>query len=57
MEVKASATLGPRDFRGLQSLAESAGERFVRGVILHTGDSMVPFGKDLYAAPLSVLWT
>lgn len=42
---------------GLRSLAEVAGDRFVRGIMLHTGDTMVPFGKELYAVPLSVLWS
>ena len=57
VEVKASATLGPSDFRGLRSLAEATGDRFVRGVVLYSGGQLLPFGKDMYAVPLSVLWS
>jgi len=56
IEVKTSATVGPEDFRGLRALAEGAGERFRRGVLLYQGREVVPFGKDLHAAPLEALW-
>lgn len=57
VEIKASATVGARDFRGLRALAEASGNRFRRGVVLYTGRTAVPFGKDLYALPVSSLWT
>lgn len=57
VEVKAAATVGARDFRGLRALAETAGDRFRRGIVLYTGMTAIPFGKDLYALPVSSLWT
>ncbi len=56
VEVKASATIGPRDFNGLRTLAEIAGPRFRRGVVLYTGDEAVSFGPRLHALPVGVLW-
>ncbi len=56
IEVKASATVRPQDFRGLRQLQEAVGDRFVRGLVLHDHDRVTPFGEKLQA-PLSVLWT
>ena len=56
IEVKASATVTAHDFAGLRALAEIAGPRFHRGVVLHTGDAAVPFGSNLCALPVSALW-
>lgn len=57
IEVKASATVRPKDFRGLRQLQEAVGERFMRGLVLHDHDRVTPFGEKLQAAPLSILWT
>ncbi|MGH3322458.1 MAG: ATP-binding protein [Streptosporangiaceae bacterium] len=56
VEVKASATVRDTDFAGLRALASLTGERFRRGVVLHNGDEVVPFGRKLVAAPLHALW-
>ena len=56
VEVKAAATVGARDFRGLRALSEASGDRFRRGVVLYTGRTTVPFAKDMYALPVSSLW-
>ncbi len=58
VEVKASATVGPRDFDGLAALAELAGAAFERGVIFHTGSQVLPFHRGrmrLYALPLALI--
>lgn len=56
LEVKASATPEAKDFRGLQDLAETAGPAFLRGIVLYTGAEILPFGRNLWAVPLSSLW-
>ena len=56
VEVKASATVGSGDFKGLNELQADAGKRFHRGVVLYTGKDRVPFGKALHAIPLGALW-
>ena len=56
IEVKASATVKASDFAGLRALAEACGDRFAFGVVLYYNADVVPFGKNLAAAPLSCLW-
>ena len=57
IEVKASATVKSDDFRGLRALADMAGDRFVRGMVLYTGPETLPFGQDLFAVPVPALWS
>lgn len=56
IEVKASATVSARDFRGMKKLSRAAGQDFRGGVVLYDGENIVPFGDRLFAAPLSSLW-
>ena len=56
LEVKSKATLDADDFRGMRVLAEAAGDRFCRGVVLYTGVEALPFGKQMYALPVTALW-
>ena len=56
VEVKASATVTPADFRGLRKLKEAAGKRFTGGVVLYDGETSASFGEGLYAVPLRALW-
>lgn len=61
IEVKASATIARRDFNGLRALAEMAGTKFHRGIILYagrdsTGRSAVSSDPHLCALPVSALW-
>lgn len=56
IEVKASSSVGGEDFKGLRTLAEGTGRRFIRGLVLYTGLEAVSFGKQLDALPVSSLW-
>ena len=56
VEVKSAATVTGSDLRGLRALQEDVGDRFHRGVVLYTGDTVVPFGERLHAAPVRALW-
>jgi predicted AAA+ superfamily ATPase len=56
IEVKASATLTGREFSGLRSLAQIAGHKFFRGVVLYTGQEALSFGDSFYALPIPMLW-
>lgn len=56
IEVKASATPDSSDFRNLKILAEIAGRKFHRGIVLYTGADVIPFGRELYAVPIHALW-
>lgn len=56
VEVKAAATVRPRDFRGLVKLRDAVGPDFVIGVVLYDGELPLPFGDRLFALPLRLLW-
>ena len=56
IEVKASATVDSKDFKGLRHLQETETTIFQRGIVLYAGREMVPFGEKLWAVPLSVWW-
>jgi uncharacterized protein len=57
VEVKANATLGRGDVRGLKALADTVGKRWLRGAVLYTGTEVIPFGSNLHGIPLPLLWT
>lgn len=57
IEVKSGVAVAEADFAPLRSLAERAGQRFRRGVVLYGGHEAVAFGPSLHALPLSALWT
>lgn len=57
IEVKSTNNPGARDFAGLQTLQAEARDRFLRGVLLYGGDQVLPFGADLFAVPVSALWS
>jgi predicted AAA+ superfamily ATPase len=57
VEVKAAATLSGNDVRGLQALASAAGKHWVRGVVLYTGNEVIPFSSNLHGVPISWLWS
>jgi hypothetical protein len=56
LEVKSSASIQSKDFKGLQALSETLGDAFHRGIVLYTGTEVLPFGPRLWAMPVSALW-
>lgn len=56
IEVKSAATVKPADFKGLQQLAQAAGDALMLGLVLYDGDTAVPFGDRLWAAPIGTLF-
>jgi predicted AAA+ superfamily ATPase len=56
IEVKASATVDGKDFKGLRHLQDTESAIFQRGIVLYAGREVVPFGDKLWAMPLSVWW-
>ena len=57
IEVKATAAPGPSDARHLAALRDAEPERFVAGVVLHTGPRTFGLGDRIWAAPISSLWS
>jgi len=56
IEVKSSATVSAGDFSGMRKLADACGKKFAQGMVLYDHDQVVPFGENMFAAPLSCLW-
>jgi predicted AAA+ superfamily ATPase len=57
VEVKAASTIRGDEFDSLKQLAEKAKKKFTLGVVLYTGDSVLKFGDNMYALPISALWS
>ena len=58
VEVKASASVNPGDFKGLAALAEFSGKAFERGILFYNGRDILPFrheALEFYAIPFGVL--
>jgi predicted AAA+ superfamily ATPase len=56
VEVKSASTVDGADFKGLEALAAVAGDAFACGIVLYTGDTVLPFGPRRFAVPVSALW-
>lgn len=56
IEVKKSELVTQEDFKGIRQFQDLTGDDFMGGVVLYTGKEPVPFGKNLWAVPISVLW-
>ena len=57
IEVKSKTKVSDRDFRHLESLQKDLGNKFLQGIVLYNGTDILPFGKDMWAVPFSVLWS
>lgn len=57
IEIKASAAPKADAAKHLAWLRDELGERFLAGVVLHTGPHMYALGERIVAAPISTLWT
>lgn len=57
IEVKASSHVGPADAKGLLYLKEHAQKKWHRGIILYTGNSIIPVSDTIIALPISALWS
>jgi predicted AAA+ superfamily ATPase len=56
IEIKAGASIGRNDLRGIRKLREIAGERFVAGLVLATTRQTIPAGDRVWVTPIQALW-
>ena len=54
IEVK-SKNVSEKDFEGKKELKNAAGSSFKCGIVLHLGNSTIPFAQDMFAIPMQVL--
>ncbi len=57
IEIKADSAPGPSSASHLAWLRDELGERFVAGVVLHTGTRAYDLGERITAAPICTLWS
>lgn len=57
IEVKSAASVTRSDARHLRWLSEQLGDRFVAGVVLHSGPDIFDLDDRIVAAPISALWS
>ena len=57
VEVKSNERVTANDFKGLRYLQEKSKDKFITGIVMHTGKQCIPFDKKLYAIPISALWS
>jgi predicted AAA+ superfamily ATPase len=56
LEIKSAASVGKKDFQGIERFAETVGDRFYRGAVLYAGNQAVSFDERLHALPISSIW-
>ena len=57
IEIKSSETVRTDDFDGLRSLKEHVGSQFIRGIVLYPGADTISFGGNMYALPITSLFS
>lgn len=56
IEVKSTSRVTANDFRHLEALRNELGKKFKQGLVFYQGADVVPFGKDMWAIPVAMLW-
>ena len=56
-EIKSAAAVTAKDARHLAWLRDELGDRFLGGMVLHTGPRSFILGDRILAAPIAALWT
>lgn len=57
IEIKAASAPSPGDARHLRWLRDQLEDRFIGGVVLHTGPDTYQLDERIVAAPISTLWS
>ena len=55
IEVKAGGRVGKDDFKHLKWFAANLAKSSFTGIVLYSGDDVLPFGDGFYAVPLAAL--
>jgi predicted AAA+ superfamily ATPase len=56
IEVKLDSTLHDNDFKNIELCRNTIGNKFKKGIVLYTGEELVPYGDKLWAVPVNFLW-
>lgn len=55
IEVKLSSSVSEKNIAGLKFLKETLKTNFIKGIVIYTGQEIIPFDKDIFAVPVSAL--
>ena len=55
IEVKSKITVSAKDFTGLTELKKLVSSSFKCGIVLYSGNSVIPFAKDMFAVPIQLI--
>ena len=56
IEVKSSTTIDKKYISGLLELKEICGDKFKKGIVLYTGNDIVPLSDKIWAVPACYFW-
>jgi predicted AAA+ superfamily ATPase len=56
IEVKLDATVTSKDFSNMEICHDTIGEKFKKGIVIYTGNDLLPFSDKLWAVPVNYLW-
>jgi predicted AAA+ superfamily ATPase len=56
IEVKLDGTINEKDWANMNTLQETMGDKFMKGIIIYTGTSLVQISRNIWAVPVNYLW-
>jgi predicted AAA+ superfamily ATPase len=56
IEVKLDGTINEKDWANMNTLKETVGNNFLKGVIIYTGASLMQVSRNIWAVPVNYLW-
>jgi len=56
IEVKLDSSLNDKDFKNLELCRDTIGNKFKKGIVIYTGEDLVPYGNKIWAVPVNYLW-
>ncbi|MCL2070255.1 MAG: ATP-binding protein [Treponema sp.] len=56
IEVKLGGTIDEKDWANMNTLKETLGNKFKKGIIIYTGTDLIQAGRDIWALPVNYLW-
>ncbi len=56
IETKLASSIKTGDIKGLLELQSITKEKFKKGILLYTGDEIIPLAENIWAVPVDKLW-
>jgi len=56
IEVKLDSTINEKDWANMNTLQETLGDRFLKGIIIYTGNDLVQVSRKIWGVPVQYLW-